>query len=223
MKNCNLSKVCKSLVVVLFLALFIINCKKKTETTLSKEPVVDMLNNLKEKPIAKYEGIIERTDYCISLWENGTLDSEPFLILSAIVKPIGESPNITLFIYDEDKDIVGIGIKEEHFGKDNSIILIEEEYPVFKYFKLGSTVEVPWFYFKKRENSERKDEKRWQEVLNEDPDKLLKKYESDKDSIPKVYVSIPETNKVDVWIYVYDKAGNKSGPVKLLNLLNNEN
>jgi hypothetical protein len=30
-----------------------------------------------------------------------------------------------------------------------------------------------------------------------------------------VWISIPEPNKVDVYVYVYDRAGHKSDPLKL--------
>ena len=70
-----------------------------------------------------------------------------------------------------------------------------------------------------RTANERKDEKLWQEYVSEDPLENIEEYVPWEERVPPIYISIPEPDKVDVWIWIYDKAGHKSEPVKLLNYI----
>lgn len=69
-----------------------------------------------------------------------------------------------------------------------------------------------------RNVDQHKDSQRWDKyVKGEGIDindvRLLKYF---KETLPTVWISIPEPNAVNVYVYIYDQKGHKSEPIKLL-------
>lgn len=223
MKKRKTLQIYKILLLIMFLfSLLVIGCKKKPESTMSDKLVLHMLGNLKTSSVSKFKDITEQVDHCISLWENEVLDAKPTLFFAAITKH-GTDTVFNLYTYDEDKDIMGIRIQEEYIGEDGSKENIDEKYPVFESMVFKFVVGTPWCFFKIRDDlSVKKDEEKWKvwrEAVESNSQEFLEKYENNEELIPRAYASIPVPGKVDVWISVYDRAGNESESIKLYNLL----
>ena len=122
-----------------------------------------------------------------------------------------------LLQYDEEKDIVGIGIREESYGTDREKDVLVEEYPVFTYYSSTQILQYRSVPIQFRRSGERKNDQQWQDFLEgKGFDKSLSSAaERFWKTLPPVYVSVPEPSKVDVLVYVYDKGGHKSNPVSL--------
>lgn len=89
------------LLSVVILVLVISSCKR--------DPLLDHLNELKEKANAKgLDNHVQHVELALSKWQNRTVDSEPIVLDAAVVKS-----SLVLAMFDEDKDIIGFGIKEE--------------------------------------------------------------------------------------------------------------
>jgi len=203
----------------MFVLLIVAGCKKTLE---EKEfnRVIYALNKITRLPwLSPKEK--DRANSAISKWQNGTLDIEPILIAATLTKPVGDVEiNLTLAIFDEDQDVIGFGIKEEHIRPDGQREVMEETYPAYNHYPLYHVANiwlVPSVYI--RTENQRKNEDLWQKYVNgsgEISSLMDVKYYD----FPPVWVSVPEPDKVNVWIWVYDKAGNKSEPVRLLNFIN---
>ena len=74
----------------------------------------------------------QRGNLAISQWENDVVNPVPILIYARIAKP-KDYNDIALGMYmsDEDRDIVGIGIKEHHIKSHGKLKIIEELYPIY--------------------------------------------------------------------------------------------
>ena len=159
----------------------------------------------------------QRAAFALSKWENGTIDSEPILIIASLSRSEGiENIDITLNMYDENKDIAGICIKEQHTKPDGSQVVIEESYPAYVHSSFYSPIDSVSVPVEIRTEDKLKNEQLWQDYIDRDIDW---NEVSLHDVIPTICISIPEPNTVDVWIWVFDNAGHRSEPIKLLNFL----
>jgi len=148
-----------------------------------------------------------RVHKAIAKWKNQTLDPEPILIDARLVTPIGKAETVlALCVSDENKDLAGIGIRESSPSVAKERWLNEEIYPIYHHFSpaVVSNQMIPVLI---RKNGERKDQQRWREYMT---------HGCASDNIPPILVSFPEPNEIEVWIWLYDKAGNKSEPIKLI-------
>lgn len=125
--------------------------------------------------------------------------------------------HFTLFIYDEDKDLDGFVIKEEHVNDLGQREIIEDTYPLFTHFTPLDIFDTIWFPFHPRTESDRKDEALWGMFL----ENRMNIAELNIGDYPPIYISTPDDDKITVWVWLYDKLGNKSNEVKLLNLNQN--
>jgi hypothetical protein len=152
-------------------------------------------------------------------------------------------------MFDEDKDIQGIVLKEESQDPNGTVNILKEDYPCFihyPYFTAASSYAIPVSI---RKNNQRKGEKLWEDYVSmdleylrkqaseyyrritlppwsknaltdfseieEEVGKIMSQWE---ESLPTVWISIPEPNQKTVWIQVYDEAGNRSDFIKLIDL-----
>ena len=219
--------------------IFSSGCKEKAREDSIKSVLTDYLNNHPTWP----EDAKERTRITLAKYENKTLGSEPVLILALIMRAQGyERPDMGLLIVDQNEDVIGIGIREDCNDSNCCWKTIEETYPV--YIHTGTNkIDAGWIPLHIRDNCQKKDESAWSEYAKLDYKKLREDYirqNLDKHSIkengkvlfyslsdastafwesvlPPVWVSKPEPNKLDVWVWVFDKAGNKSETIKLIN------
>lgn len=140
-------------------------------------------------------------------WANERVDPEPILVHLMLLdaEPERGKPfSLGLGVSDEDNDMAGIGVREEHIDSNGQVMVIEEEYPVFGYQSVGS---LQMIRVKIREHGERKNHQVWQEYLD------MEGWRGD--AMPDLWVSKPDPGKVEVKIWLYDHAGHKSELVPL--------
>lgn len=98
-------------------------------------------------------------------WENNILDPEPILIRAFLVRPERQQTVILgLQASDEDYNILGILLRENHIKRDGKTILIEEKYPVYADEQVTIT-KLKLIPIKIRKNEERKEEETWENYL----------------------------------------------------------
>jgi hypothetical protein len=147
-----------------------------------------------------------RGQLALQQWKNDKIDPKPILVFAEISKREGRPTRLNMYFSDEDKDVMGFRIREEHFVAEGKSRIIEETYPAFVHLS-PPTVWACIFEIELRTEGKRKDENLWQAYIN--------KNENDPIEVkPPIAVSLPEPNCVDVWVWVYDRAGNQSEPVK---------
>ncbi len=173
----------------------------------------------------KYPDAKTRIAAALSLRQNDVLDCEPVLIVAGLVadRREGESPFLRVAVYDEDKDILGAGVCEERNVVDGQGTSLVEEYPVFAHDRLSGVLSYLLVPVEVRDSDQRKDDERWQGyVLGSKSYESPPRGSTGESKTPPMYISIPEPNDVAVWVYVYDRSGNKSDPVRLQNAMASE-
>jgi hypothetical protein len=210
-KAMNMWKLVQALLVVVILVPAISGCKR--------DPVLDDLKRLKEESKGKgYSAVGQRYELALSKWQNHTVDPEPILINAGLGKPRVLPVFVGLITFDEDKDVVGLGIKEEYAEVNGIKTTLTEEYPAFVHRMQPDALCFRFFPVQIRDSDQRKNTQRWEEyVKGEGIDvndvRVLKRW---RETLPPVWVSIPKSNTVNVYVYIYDQAGHKSNPIKLL-------
>lgn len=211
-RSMNTRKLVQALLVVVIMAPAISGCKR--------DPVLDDLKHFKEEAKAKGYGAVEqRYELALSKWQNRTVDRKPILITAGLNKPIGyEDMYLGLVTFDEDKDVVGLGIREEYADANGLKTTLTEEYPAFVYRMKPEVLDLRLFPVQIRDAGQRKNEKRWDEYIKGEGIDVndVRRLKHWRETLPPVWVSNPEPNKVNVFVYIYDQAGHKSEPIKLL-------
>jgi hypothetical protein len=118
---------------------------------------------------------------------------------------------------DEDKDVVGFGIREEYTDVNGLKTVLTEEYPAFAHQMGSEVLPLRLCPVQIRDAGQRKNEQRWGEYVKGEGIDVSNPRATElwRETFAPVWVSNPEPNKVDVYVYVYDKAGHKSDPLKL--------
>lgn len=221
--------------VIIFLLLWFIGCKQHPK---QGDPNIVILEKLSQNSSVSQD-VRDLARQAIANYRNGTIDPKPELLyLSPIIETSESEKNeFIITVIDEDNDLLGLGIKEESRDPNSKIDILEEEYPVFVHYP-GLTVvngySIPFFI---RSHEQQKNEKSWTDYLAIDFDTRMKQiklpyssgdqfadteeyfirvYELWEDTLPLVWISIPDPDRLTVWIYVYDKAGHKSNSMKLV-------
>jgi len=191
---------------------------------------VTSLTNMADKNMAPDLG--KRAKAALSKLKNGVLDTEPNLILAIIGFPKPSEPALNIIYFDEDRDIRGLRVKEQYIDPNGMTTTIEEDYPLFVNALDTLISEHTMFPIRIRDKNQRKDRCLWLEYANLNLDELIRKYLDKKQHVgddtftrgvlwkekemPPVYISVPDPNKVQVFISIYDRAGNESESIKLL-------
>lgn len=134
--------------------------------------------------------------------ENSTVEREPVLIFTGLLISAGKHKNFLAFgLSDEDGDLLGVSIREKRPRSDMSPLVVEEEYPLFMGVpsKAANTYVFP---VRIRQGNERKDENSWQTYIERGGGSL--------EDMPPVWISVPESGKIDVELRLYDAAGHKT-------------
>jgi len=226
------------IVVVLFSSLLVIpSCKKDSLKTNHTDPVVDVIKTFADVnfPI----DVQSRVNLAIDQWKNGVLNSKPILINAILIKAKGyDQVDLLLAVFDEDEDIFGFIVKEIYSKSDGKQEKMEETYPYNVHYSSSGVADMYLVSVKIRTAQQKKDQQLWKEYIDRDVDyeELTRRHiynnenfskesrkafslEFDDMLPPPVWISIPESNKVEVLVWVYDKTGNKSEPVKLLDFI----
>lgn len=128
-------------------------------------------------------------------WSDTYKDSMPYLLHVAYHKEKDDCYFLALTMSDEEEDIEGLIIREKD---SDANVLVEEKYPYFIWYSVGSFRYIP---FSERKANERKDAILWDQYLRSSETKYQK---------PPLYITIPHDNMMKVEIAVYDKKGNVS-------------
>lgn len=214
--DCGMRIVVYALGALLVCAAVLLGCRPQDSTS---DAVVEELRRI--RPETKDPDARKRVATALSMRQNEVGDREPVLIVAGIVadKKGGGKTYLRMVVYDEDADVVGIGVREESNAVDGQEISFAEEYPVFAYDRFSGPLGYTLTPVDLRDSDQRKDEGLWRAYVEEEPNKTSVREPADSPKPPSVYVSIPEPNDLTVWIYVYDQAGHQSEPVRLLNAL----
>lgn len=212
--------------------LFITGCE---ENPLFTDPNMDALEKWSRRPWLTPDAD-ERFSLAISTYKNNTMDPVPILLVAFLSKPIGsEEVNLGVVVLDEDKDMQGFVIKEESQDPNGTANILTEDYPAFVHHPCIIGVNSYIFPISIRKNGQLKNNKLWTEYLTMDFDAQVKQIKVPKsgdwfaevgeywdrvyklwnESLPTIYTSIPDPNELNIWMHVYDKAGNKSNSIKL--------
>ena len=170
-----------------------------------------------------------RAKAALAKLDNGTLDIEPILLRAIIdvVEPNNE-PALFIIFFDESKDLRGLRIKEHYIDSTGSITTLEEDYPVFVNTLSTIIAANVRFPIHIRDNNQRKDKCAWLEYANLNLDELIRinidERHRDNSNIrpqgipfvktPPIYISVPDSNRVNVEISVYDRPGNESDSIE---------
>jgi hypothetical protein len=178
----------------------------------------------------------ERAEEAMAKYRNKTLDPEPVLIGATLGKPTGiDQVYLNLLVYDECEDLEGFVVKEECYDPNGAQFEFEERYPAFAHLLMTGVADIVSIPVHIRDVHERKDEERWAKYCDQPlpahteesmSGEKLPRGSSMSDTrweatLPPVWISIPEPNRVIISLYLYDCAGYRSNRVTLLNLLSN--
>lgn len=215
--------VVKSLLLVSLLILVMFGCRgRKTHS----DPIVHSLQEIIHRSGDRVN-VRERARLAISKWQDDVLEPDPILIDVALTKAKvrdGERMFLMLVTFDEDADLVGFVIQEEHVDSNGIKTKILEKYPVFTHLdKCGGVVRFSFVPVLVRDENQRKPADQWEKYLStplqqlkeEYMRRLKKKYWSWRDTLPTVWVSVPDPNRVDVQLCAFDRAGHLSERVSL--------
>lgn len=148
---------------------------------------------------------------------------EPFLLRVMLYNEPYIGSVLKLVAYDQDGDLVGVRIREQ-WGDPNGATPLVEDYPVF--------VAVPWAWHRRipvqiRDKGQRKDPVMWEAILIDRIDEMI--YNRAPGGSGRrihaltaeaaVWISVPDPNKVRVFVCVYDRQRHESDYVEVENLL----
>jgi len=195
---------------------------------------MEMLEALSQRswmsPAAK-----ERVELATTKYQDGIQDARPMLIQAELLT----EDELQLFVYDETGDLLGIVIEERTRDPNGSVHVQEQEYPVFAHFSVPGIASCQLLRIQIPKEAQSKDETLWRDYVNMDFDVLAEqaygqwpgrhssegpwddpqwqhRCEFYDETLPAVWVPIPEPNGVDVTVRVYDKQGHRSNPARLL-------
>ncbi len=159
-----------------------------------------------------------RIQGALARWRNDQVDREPVLFRAMLSQEADSSATLALCFLDEDLDDLGFGVEERWVDTDGASQSHSEEYPVFAHYQDLNMVAFRFVPVQIRQGGQRKKVPHWDEYLK--GDKLGTRVpltpSAWRRTLPAVWVSIPEPNKVSSRVYVYDQAGHKSEPIELL-------
>jgi hypothetical protein len=197
-------------------ALFCITCRdKKQEKPPPQDRTLNALRIFIRYPWLPADAK-ERAENALTKYQNKTPAPEPVLIVATLGKVTGDDQVYLNFLaYDEDRDLEGFVVEEEHQDPNGRRFKFEERYPAFTHLRMTTAADIIGFPINLRGVRERMDEERWVRYRDE-PVPAGIHWE---DTLPPVWISLPEPNRAAVSLFLYDSAGHKSNQVRLLSLL----
>jgi hypothetical protein len=222
-KSMNISTLVRLMLIGAMLAAGATGCKH--------DPALSELNRLKQDAIKRGFDVEEKSvELALSKWQNGRMDREPIMLWAQLGKPIGmETKDLTFFTFDEDKDIVGFGIVEEYIDANGLRTTLTEEYETTANgpYPPDEAVQAFAFQVQIRDAGQRKDVKQWNEYLDAKSRDVkagreLPPVGKTWHAMPPIWISMPEPNRVEVYVYVYDRQGHKSERIRVNNSIREE-
>ena len=199
-------------ILIMFIsALFISGCKDENQAWIEQSVETLCVSDSNE--------VRSNVKKALSALKNKKTDQEPFLITAILMQPNNFEKNVLdILLYDENGDALGIGINETYINSDGTETNLNEEYPVFLFRSLLKGAFNVLVKVKIRDSGQLKPDSLWKDYASGKNIDLNKIRDTDYwiDTLPEILISRPESNKVKVEVYLYDKPGNKSNQTKLL-------
>jgi hypothetical protein len=195
-------------IIALWSILLIVGCKEKIDYDLLR------FDDFSEKPAIKRSSEAKkRLLFAKSLYLNKQDDPSPFLIYASLGKPEGKDYyNIVFLYYNEDKDLLGIGIQEKWLDENGKVVKQNEDtFPIFLSCEIMEPLAFCIQEVDLRDNLKNDYKQMWEEYQKADIPKTTTWQET---LVPPVVVSFPEKNK-EIYIWLYDRKGNTSEKLKL--------
>jgi len=171
---------------------------------------------VKEKGLwVKSPGARERAKLALSRWQDQDINPEPILLWAGVARP---NNAIALDFFDEDMDVIGFGTEERYIDANGIRQKLVEEYAAFTHIQWGDVWPLKIVPVHTRDINQRLDKEKWNNYIKGegiDPNTPMSQ-EYWTETLPPVWISIPEPNKIDVHVYVYDRTGLKSEPVEMM-------
>jgi hypothetical protein len=145
-----------------------------------------------------------RAETIVRKWDNDVLDPEPVLLEASLVsREFSRARGELLLVgLDEDKDLLGLRIREKYILPNGVESFLEEDYPVYAEYK-GIGLGLKRLGVCYRTGIQIKDEQQWQTYLN-----VIQR--ASEPTRPPVWMSVPDPNRVEVFVSIYDRAGHES-------------
>ncbi len=166
-------------------------------------PEIALARRILESPDDPPE-VVRSARAAVENWQNAIVDPEPILLMAALIaREFAENGGrLHLTVVDEDKDLLGLRIKEKYRLPNGVESSMEEDYPLYGEHE-GWYPSMEQFVVRYRTGTQRKNEMQWRTWLEQVQD--------DSDAqMPPIWVSVPESNRVEVFASVYDRAGHES-------------
>ena len=204
-----------SVLVLLMILPTISSCRRDGDPV--SEDLKLMIKNYSDE-LPKFSGEMQRAQLALLKWENGVLDHKPILITGLLTQVIGyDDVYLALITFNEDKDIIGFGIMERCVDENGLKTFLIEEYDAFVHLAIPPVKDLRMVPVQIRNANQRKDNQKWDQYVRSEGIAIneIRNVERWKGTLPPVWVSIPDPNSTDVYIYIYDDSGNKSDPIQL--------
>lgn len=98
-------------IVTIILCLFCVSCKKHDDV-LDERAYIESFKN--GAILNNYKDVEKNIDIAISKYENEKVDREPVIMYACFGYAVKHPERLAILYYDEDKDALGIGIKEKY-------------------------------------------------------------------------------------------------------------
>ncbi|MGE5296212.1 MAG: hypothetical protein ACM3VT_15430 [Solirubrobacterales bacterium] len=190
-------------------------CRRASDGVES-DSVVQELNRI--RPMAVRDHFEDRLDQVLSLRTNNVIDSRPVLLYAVLsTNPEMKPETVRLCLYDEDVDILGVGVQEQYVNANGESVALIEEYPVFTHQPASGSYDYHALPVHVRDAGQRKDTALWDRYAAPDGIDAQRagNREYYRETLPPIWMSIADPNAIDVYLYLYDRAGNKSELVRL--------
>ena len=166
----------------------------------------------------------ERTrQLALAQWQSRALDPKPLLLYAHLGRPVQrEQVRLGLLFFDEDKNVLGIGVKEQYLDGSGFRRELREEYPVFAHLVWREVLNSPNIHVSIRDAGQQKDPQAWaaySEAEGIDEERVRKSQSYYRATLPPIWISAPDPNRVNVYVYVYDRDGHRSEEVEVENRL----
>lgn len=197
---------------VFMMSIIFLGCPKKVSMLSDREAMEEVVSR---SGFSIYEEVPKNLDLMISQFENQKINPEPVIVIAALIGTEEINPKgLNIFCYDEDKDVIGIGIKEKYTDSNGIVTNLIEEYPVAYFRKYPTNIPALAVPIDIRNSNQRKSEKDWKDYI--DSQNIVADNRQDwYSTLPIVWISMPEPNKTEVEVYVYDRGGHKSNSTKV--------
>lgn len=208
---------------ILPLVLSLGGCRKDQEDdfrAFEKEVAVGQLTDLVKSDDPTARG---RAEAALSELENAVCDAKPILLHAGLGADDSDEALLRITCFDEDQDLRGLSIKECHLDPNGATRIVEERYPVFVTYLTTPLLPALMFTVQIRDRGEVKDDKAWQDFMILALDEYVRLVAEGQNvrnmtasstvpevTMPPIWVSIPEPNRVRVWVSAYDRAGHES-------------